>query len=286
MKITAIIVILLFLSSIVVYSLYNSSKDEIFVGWRSSEYGYQQEQQPSYWVEFSNEMSSKIQGSIASGIWILGSRDGERDCNLNFPGNFEYHNIAFSQDDMSEEYLTVFDRNNLKVWLQVEPADADVETLIRLVLDRYSNHDSVIGFGIDVEWLNSADNFEGRLVTESEVSEWLHLIKTYKPEYKLFLKHWDYEKLPSNYPEDVVFICDSQGFESYHEMLEEFRKWGEHFSDAEVAFQFGYEADRKIWEQFEESASKIGNDILETVPNTVGLYWVDFTITEIFKVKN
>ena len=39
-------------------------------------------------------------------------------------------------------------RAGVQVWLQVEPADADVPPLIDLVLERYAAHPSVIGFGI------------------------------------------------------------------------------------------------------------------------------------------
>jgi hypothetical protein len=165
----------------------------------------------------------------------------------------------------------------------VEPGNANVETLIDLVLSKYARHPSVIGFGIDVEWLQPLIFQEGRAVTSDEARSWLNKIKSYNKDYKMFLKHWDVKKMPDSYHEDMVFISDSQEFDSYAEMLEDFQKWGNHFSDADVGFQYGYESDRYLWEYFDDPAGRIGNDIIERIPNCRGLYWVDFTIEDVFK---
>ena len=252
-------------------------------GWRSSEYGYQQQQPPSYWINVADSMSSKFDGYSPAGIWVIGTEYGS-DCYLQFPwydGSFKH--ITFSKIDMNENYLNAFDQAGVNIWLQVEPSDANVETLIDLVLSRYSHHSSVIGFGVDVEWLNYINYTDGRAVTSAEASAWLERVKSYNPNYKLFLKHWEIDKMPETYPEDTVFISDSQEFDTYEDMLEDFENWGKHFHDADVGFQYGYESDRKIWESFDDPASKIGNDIIERIPNCRELYWVDFTIEDVFK---
>ena len=252
-------------------------------GWRSSVYGYQQQQPPTYWISVADNMSAKFDGYSPAGIWIIGTVEGD-SCNLQFPwydGSFKH--VTFSETDMNEYYLDAFDHAGIKVWLQVEPSDANVETLIDLVLTRYSHHSSVIGFGVDVEWLNYINYTDGRPVTSEEASAWLDRIKSYKPKYKLFLKHWEADKMPESYPEDVVFISDSQEFSTYEEMLEDFENWGEHFPDAEVGFQYGYESDRPIWESFDDPASRIGNDIIQRIPNCHELFWVDFTVAHVFK---
>ena len=250
-------------------------------GWRSSEYGYQQQQPPSYWINVAESMSSKFAGYSPAGIWVIGiEEDGK--CHLQFPGT-DSDSITFSETDMNEDYLDSFDKTNISIWLQVEPANANVGTLIDLVLSRYTHHKSVIGFGVDVEWLENQKYSEGRAVTGGEASAWLARIKKYNPEYKLFLKHWETDKMPKTYPEDIVFISDSEEFDTYEEMMEDFETWGNHFSDTEVGFQYGYEEDRHVWQSFADPAGKIGNDITERIPNTAGLYWVDFTITDVFK---
>ena len=43
-------------------------------------------------------------------------------------------------------YLNDFDNRGVKVWLQVEPGLADIETLIDLVLTQYGHHSSIVGF--------------------------------------------------------------------------------------------------------------------------------------------
>jgi hypothetical protein len=252
-------------------------------GWRSSEYGYQQEQPPPYWIDVAESMSSKFQDFSPAGIWVIGVEENG-DCNLQFPGDSEsFDYITFADTDINGEYLDAFDQAGLRIWLQVEPASADVGTLINLVLRRYSNHTSIMGFGVDVEWLEPEKYQNGRPVTSAEASTWLAEIKMYNPEYKLFLKHWDFDKMPQTHLEDLVFISDSQEFDTYEEMMEDFENWGNHFSNEEVGFQYGYESDRHIWESFDDPAGKIGNDIIDRIPNTAELYWVDFTITDVFR---
>ena len=283
-KIFIIIPILAVAVLAVFYFIYITGPDEMTVGlagWRSSVYGYQQEQPPSYWIGVANSMSSKFDDFSPAGIWILGVQQGNA-CHLQFPGNESEH-ITFSSWDMNEEYLDAFDEAGVNVWLQVEPASADILELIDLVMSRYSHHPSVIGFGVDVEWLETDKYEDGRPVTSTEAWTWLRRVMSYNPDYKMFLKHWDYDKMPVSYTDDIVFITDSQGFASYDEMLDEFEDWGDHFSDTEVGFQYGYQSDSIIWDSFDDPAGQIGNDLIERIPNCHSLYWVDFTITDVFR---
>jgi hypothetical protein len=72
-------------------------------------------------------------------------------------------------------------------------------------------------------------------------------------------------------------------FQSLDEMVTEFSAWGRAYYPAPVVFQFGYPADRAWWGEFADPANQIGGAILKNVPNTAGLYWVDFTVLEVFK---
>jgi len=281
MKENLVIIILFIVVTIFLYFKYGLESDAGLAGWRSSGYGYQQDAGPDYWIDVANNISSKLAGYSPSGIWILGVKDGT-SCLLQFPGNDQEY-ITFSDNDMNEQYLDAFDEAGLKVWLQAEPANADIETLIDLVLSRYSHHTCVIGFGIDVEWIKDEEYEDGKPVTSAEVGIWLGKIKAYNPNYKLFLKHWEIGKMPETHLKDVVYICDDQEFDNYEDMMERFEDWSEHFSDAEVGFQYGYESDRQIWQSFKDPTGQIGNDIIERIPNCCGLYWVDFTITDVFQ---
>jgi len=278
--ITVLMILTLFIIIVVVY-LQHFKPREVLAGWRSSIYGYQQERPPEYWVNVADDMSSKVRG-IPSGIWVIGDVMDNGFCNLEFPSNDSYQNIAFSNNDVAEKYLDAFDSSGTRVWLQVEPGNADVGTLIDLVMSRYSNHSSVIGFGVDVEWLEDMYFKDGRPVTNNEVNVWLEKVRSYNQNYMLFLKHWKKEKMPSEHPEGIVFMSDSQNFESYDEMMDDFLSWGRSFSDAQVAYQYGYDVDRGIWGHMEDPFAEIGNDIMRNISNCVGVYWVDFTIAELY----
>jgi len=69
---------------------------------------------------------------------------------------------------------------------------------------------------------------------------------------------------------------------SLDKMVAEFIEWGRYFYPAPVAFQFGYPDDKKWWSSCDDPSKVIGEAILAGVPNTAGLYWVDFTVLQVF----
>lgn len=227
-------------------------------------------------------MASKIAGSTASGIWIIGGYYDTGECYLTFPSAQSYPNIVFETRDFNENYLDQFDIEGTKVWLQVEPGHADIETLIDLVLARYGHHSCLIGFGIDVEWREPQTYPDGRRVTDEEALTWLNRVKAHNPNYKLFLKHWLTNKMPTAYPSNIVFICDSQGFTSLNALVTEFKAWGNHFSNAEVGYQIGYPNDRDWWGQLADPPKDIGTRLTNEITNCTAIYWVDYTILEVF----
>ena len=89
--------------------------------------------------------------------------------------------------------------------------------------------------------------------------------------------------MPPNYRHGLVFIDDSQNLESLEAMVAEFKEWSSFFSDGLVGFQYGYRADREWWEKFEDPAKTIGDELIQNIPNVVGLYWVDFTLETILQ---
>ncbi len=270
------------------------SSSVMYAGWRSSDYGYQQQEEPSYWIYVAKEMASKFPGAKSSGIWILGTDNGDGTCGLSFPdpGKGPYQNIEFDNVDRNEKYLKAFDDAGLAIWLQIEPADANVDQLIDLVLDKYSHHSSVIGFGIDVEWLESNNNNPGgRPVTSVEAKRWLDKVKSYNPNYQFFLKHWDVSYMPETHYKDTVFISDSLDHQSLGALVDNFaNEWTSSFADDEVGFQIGYDidndgdgrSDRDWWKLMNDPPKEIGDAIIARIPNVKGIYWVDFTVKEVF----
>ena len=61
------------------------------------------------------------------------------------------------------------------------------------------------------------------------------------------------------------------------------KRAGETFAPAQVGFQYGYFADRAWWIELDDPPADICRRLPEAVPNTAGLYWVDFTVREIFE---
>jgi hypothetical protein len=204
-------------------------------------------------------------------------------CELNFPGpGGSYPKIIFLDSDQNEEYLTFFDSQGMSIWLQVEPGDADLPTLIDIVLDRYGRHPCVTGFGVDCEWYRWTTNTWGKAVTDAEAARWSERVLSRKASYSLFLKHWMPERMPPSFRTGLFFIDDSQKFLSLEAMVEEFQAWGRRFDPSSVGFQFGYEADRVWWAGLSDPPAAISGALRRSIPNLHSLIWVDFTLREVF----
>ena len=290
-KYFTVLVMILVLTSSIVLNLNRDinakeTQELVRAGIRSSTYGISPFPDSTWWVNATTDMASRFESSAPAPavIWILGytSNNG---CYLNFPNpnpGTSYSNVTFSNRDRNEAYLDAFDKNGVKVWLQIEPGDANIFTLIDLVLAQYSHHPCVIGFGVDVEWYKTSSHSEGKAVTDAEAGAWSYRIKTYNSDYLLFLKHWLINKMPPEFRTDIVFLDDSQIFSNMNSMVSEFESWGEAFKPAGVGFQFGYDSDKKWWENLDDPPGDIGNEIIDRIPNTAGLYWVDFTAYDIW----
>ena len=265
-------------------------------GLRSSPYGPRNGFPAApYWLSAARSMASRFAHAAPTLVWIVGTMEpapadgpqknysGRMRLSFPSPGGSSYADIVFSGRDANEAYLEQFDQNGLQVWLQVEPANADVGTVIDLVLARYGKHPCVIGFGIDVEWHRwSRRNTSGVAVSDAQAEAWSNRVRSFNPGFRLFMKHWLRSKMPPRYRRDLVFINDSQRFASLAQMRRDFSQWGRAFFPAAVGFQFGYPADRAWWKQLDDPALDIGQALLSSIPNTSDLIWVDFTMEEIW----
>lgn len=254
-------------------------------GFRYSSYGPWYDPGPAYWAGVGQQMAGYFPGAVPQTIWIVGTVSGQGTV-LNFPGETTQPYIYFTSKDKNEAVLTLFDDMGGQVWLQVEPGKADVVKLIHILLARYGRHPSVIGVGIDVEWYGATGTPEGIPVTDEVARQWVEAARAHGPQYQIFLKHWLPEFMPPTVRDGIVFVDDSQGLGSLEEMVTEFTAWGAAFAPAPVAFQFGYESDKPWWRKLENPPAEIGAALLTAVPNTTGLYWVDFTVLEVFPPKD
>jgi len=245
--------------------------------------GYQTDYSPSYWVNAANYVSSKVPNSEPIVVWVAGAAESGGICHLLFPSpEGSYPSILFSATDKNEEYLDAFDSAGIKVWLTVEPSDANVETLIDLVLGRYKNHTSVIGCGIDIEWYLLDEHEEAKPVTNEEATRWLNKIKSYNSSYRLRLVHWKTANMPTLHLKGVIFVDDALDFGSMDTMVNSFKDWGNNFADADVGFSIGFLEDESWWSALSDPAGEIANRLFNEIPNCKEVYWVSWSITTIF----
>jgi len=274
-----------------------------FAGIRSSYYGFGYETggynnrkfpTPEEAAAVMKNVAKKFDGATPSAVWIVGGIF-DKDCRLEFeqtPTNDPY--IKFAQDgkDKHTAYLNKFDEIGAKVYLQVEAGRADMKELIRLVLDKYSRHKSVAGFGIDVEWYPSDGETNGpnekvqvKLDT-THLKELEKLVKSYNPDYKIFVKHYNPAYVGNKPVGDVVYINDSYGFSGgMSEFVTDFSNWANKFSPNEVGFQIGYAGDKNQdydwWSKLDDPMVEMVEAVRRKIKNKdqiVNVYWVDFTI--------
>jgi hypothetical protein len=261
-------------------------KNVVFAGVRSSEYGIKPFPEPSAWQRTIDAMNNRFPGSLPGAIWIVGELKRPTTCRLFFPSDGKtYPNIEFAETDKHEEFLRQFDKTGTKVFLQVEPAQADVPALIDLVLGRYKHHPCVVGFGVDVEWHRESDKPGWGIPVDDETArQWEARVKAHNPSYRLFLKHWDLKWMPENHRGDIIFIDDGQEVKSLDELLDAFQKrWADHFYPSPVFFQIGYNSDKPWWQDLDDPPLTIGRAIAQKVKQDCGIIWVDFSLRDVFK---
>jgi len=190
--------------------------------------------------------------------------------------------ITGLSEDISEPVLKLFDELGYRVWLQTEPGWAPVDKAFHVMLDRYGHHPCVIGVGVDVEWHRSNNPDKGDPVTDEMAAKWLAAARAHNPAYRMFLKHFREDVMPPTFREGILFVDDSQIFESSEAMIEEFAKWGRIFAPAPVAFQYGYQTDKPWWGKMKDPVKEIGDRILAATPNAEALIWVDFSVRDVF----
>jgi hypothetical protein len=264
----------------------------IYAGCRASDYGIIPFPTPSLWNTLTKMVASDWPGATPMLLWLVGEileneppSNQPETCSLQFfdPGGGPWANVEFSYPGFShEEHLSYFDGMGIKVLLSVEPGNADVATLIDLVLQKFGHHACVMGIGIDVEWHLHNQNSEGVRVTDAQAQAWEEQVKGYNSAYKLFLKHWETAKMPPSYRGEIIFVSDSSEFNSLSEMQADFKKWADAFPQNVVIFQVGYSFDQHWWKELGDPPGDIGTAVSQVVAQDHGILWVDFTLKAVF----
>ncbi len=211
--------------------------------------------------------------------------------NKQFPGSTAFTTLAvgdlskleptaksLSEQDQ-EAYLNVMDKMDIKVFIELFPFKKhDVCKAIDTLLVKYNHHKSVIGVGIELEYFGKA--------TDSLAKAWDEKIKSYKPQYRMFLRHYSPTYMPPQYrgKGDLIFIDDaSEG--TREELNKGFVAWAKNFAPTACIFQIGYPADEDAmdgnnatgWWKLKNPIRDWGNEILSLTNNPnqeLGLLWV------------
>jgi hypothetical protein len=211
---------------------------------------------------------------------------GHDECHFLFPqpttgGPFTH--MSFEDTDMNEAYLTAFDAAGQKVLLEIESGDADIPTLIDLLLTRYKQHSSVAGISIDIEWIQPSIYTDGKAVTDAQASSWLTKIKSYNTNYMLNLVHWETNKMPPTFRDSNLIIeNDGEQNGNWNTMLNDFKTWGTYFSNGNVGYMAGFDSDWSWIKNINDPAGTIINALFSQIPNCKVVYWAGWTIPDIF----
>jgi hypothetical protein len=255
-----------------------------WAGARSSSYGISPFPDPCGWGKALKNLSGQFPGSTPAGVWIVGNISG-RGVGLQFPrpaGGGNYPNISFAGSDKHEKYLDYFDAQGIKVWLQVEPAFANMHTVIDLVMNRYKHHPSVVGFGVDVEWYNPRGPDLNDPVTDALAQSWETRVKSHGANYTLFLKHFDQSSMPPTYRGQIVFVDDSQYFDNITGFIAEMKAWADRYYPNTVLYQIGYASDKHWWDKEAKPIPKtMGTKLASVTRQDFGVAWVDFTLRSV-----
>ena len=264
-------------------------------GFRSTSYGdYTQwghdQSDPAYWTSVAQQMSVKFPNSTPGGVLVVGTVDGDPSSATNtfmpFPTPAgSYPNVTFGSTDDLEPLLDAYDAAGLKVYLQVEPADADVSMLMDLVLNQYQHQPSVLGFGVDVYSYKHVQNQgTGQALTDSEVNAWATQVQTFDPDYELILTHWDSSYLSNARPSNVMFITNTAYTSSLSELTNEYISWIDSFGTSKTGFLLGDPSEMSWWNPLTDPATEIINPVITARPNAEigGIFWVDISVLEEF----
>ncbi len=262
-----------------------------YAGARSSAYGIRPFPSPEGWTGALKTMAGYFPGATPVGIWIVGRLNGRSTgVTLEFPrpeNDADYGQlIAFSEADKHEPFLSMFDSNGIKVFLQVEPGFAEVDATMDLVLGRYKRHPCVEGFGVDVEWFkNARTGSPNAVVSDSLARSWEARVKSHNSTYRLFVKHFRKEDLPPTYRGDIVFVDDSQQFSNLENFLAEYKEFADFFYPNMVMYQIGYRADRVWWQTLTPPIPRtFGRKLAAQTRQDCGIVWVDFTLRDVVTI--
>ncbi|OUM57578.1 carbohydrate-binding module family 18 protein [Piromyces sp. E2] len=242
---------------------------------------------PYEWIQYINRFKSRFdKNTQGAALLIVGHERDKKYCEFLFPkpSSIDSYssNIKFSKNNKYEDFLDACDRENINVWLQVEPGSNDLVELAKITLAQYKHHSSVKGFGIDLEWWYRDNRSYGKKISDSDARRVVEVVRSINSNYTVSIKHWKIEYMPPTYRAHLIFVNGSQDFHGDAiKMTKEFAKWAGKFSGNPVMYQIGYKVDKDIWGTDPITTAKDVANAASEKNNQVGIFWVDYTYNEI-----
>jgi hypothetical protein len=255
--------------------------------------------QPSYWVAAARGMVAKFTGSQPGGIYTVGfiqnmgtEMPAELKTDLNGMSSVTFS--AAGKQANPEIMLNAFDAAGLKIILAIEPGNADINQLAVKILNKYKQHPSVVGFGMDNEWFKTEKG--NVIMTAAQATAFRDAVESVNPAYKTVIKHFDSAMLPKGIPR-IIYLTDTCNFASLNAAVTDYVAWANNFAGSQVGYQFGYDLfevgapdDQLWWGPLGTNgtpAKAIVDRIMAARPSTdiYMAYWVDFTIKTQFPLN-
>jgi hypothetical protein len=266
---------------------------QLYVGLRRSSYGLAvQNENDGWWADRAKRFAAGFPGARPAIVEIVSTYQDDGSSRMEFAKPSAYtggtEHMFFRGGRLDHERaLALYDREGVKALIQVESGEADVADCLAAAYKAFGAHSCVIGFGVDAEWhfpngpngtAAGSPGRAGRPISDDAARAWMEKVLSFDGNYTLFLKHWSSKHMPPAYRhERLVFISDSQDFDSQSALMADFAAWAGVFRGSTVGYQFGYPKDRKWWSKLAAPPLDIGRRVIRDLPGARYLIWVDFT---------
>lgn len=271
---------LLYISTVLLMFSCVSGFKDYYTGTTGSMYGitpFPSTEEWSEYLEVINKSSDKRSGEAI--LWLVGTyyREGVK---FNFPGDLASQNITFSNFDFNEKYLTYFNKNNIDVFLMIEPGSADIVELIRLVLEQYGKKNLITGVALDLEWYETEDKLPA-----SVIEEVLNLMGSYNKNYSLLIKHWNINGFEKYDDERLIYIQSIEGLTNIPDINKRHKFWSRALYPNRVGVEVGFDSDREVWDPLTDPIGSYYSEFYQATGIKTSMFWNEQTLKEIIKLN-
>lgn len=272
-------IIILFIFICLLYSC--QTTNTVYSGSTGSRYGVSPFPSSEEWGNYIKKMPKLVgHKSRPSILWSVGTYNDEKLL-FSFPGkDNSTYKTQFSNLDFNDEYLNYFDKNNIDVFLLIEPGFSPVYDSIVVVLDQYSNHKSVKGICIDLEWYFTEESeTSAAYVTSRKIELWYNKMTANNK--ILMLKHWDINRIDPFLNSNIIYIQSLEGVVSSEDLKSRHTYWVRKFYPSGVGIEIGFKNDEHFWMKYKNPMNKLYEELKTSTPFDFSFYWNESTLINV-----